>query len=181
VRTLEEDLADAQAYHGHLCHGMVMGVRMARYGCRLLGIDDPRSCRDLMVYVEIDRCASDAVGVVCGVTLGRRRLKWIDYGKLAATFVDLATGQAVRLAPQKEVPHGGRNEDPLVFWNAWTDEALFSWAPVTLEIPIEDLPGPPVRSVDCAQCGEQVKDGREVERDGKTLCRGCAGDAYYRP
>ena len=92
--------AAAQAFHGHLCHGMVMGVRMARLGCRELGIDDPQSYRDLVVYVEMDRCASDAVSVVAGVTLGKRRLKWVDYGKMAATFVDLASGRAVRVAPQ---------------------------------------------------------------------------------
>ena len=80
MQTLEQDLADAQAYHGHLCHGMVMGVRMARYGCRLLGIEDPRSYRDLVTFVEIDRCATDAVGVVCGVTLGRRRTRSCSSG-----------------------------------------------------------------------------------------------------
>jgi formylmethanofuran dehydrogenase subunit E len=179
VRTLEEDLADARAYHGHLCHGMVMGVRMARYGCQMLGIDNPRSYRDLVVYVEIDRCASDAVGVVCGVTLGRRRLKWMDYGKLAATFVDLATGKAVRVAPRKEVPHAGREQDPVTFWKDWTDESLFTCVPVTLEIPLEDLPGPAVRSVECARCGEHVKDGRDVLQEGEILCRACAGDIYY--
>jgi formylmethanofuran dehydrogenase subunit E len=109
MRQLEEDLAAAQAFHGHLCHGMVMGVRMARYGCRGLGIDDPPAYKDLLVYVEMDRCASDAVSVVCGVTLGRRRLKWVDYGKMAATFVDLATGRALRVAPRLEVPHAGRD------------------------------------------------------------------------
>lgn len=180
MRTLDQDLADARAYHGHLCHGMVMGVRMARYGCSLLGIDDPRSYRDLMVYVEIDRCASDAVGVVCGVTLGRRRLKWKDYGKLAATFVDLASGKAFRLAPRNDVPRGPRGVDPIEFWKDWADEALFTFAPVTVDIPIEDLPGPPVASVDCDGCGESVKDRREVSVDGKILCRSCAGDSYYK-
>jgi formylmethanofuran dehydrogenase subunit E len=179
LRTLDQDLADARAYHGHLCHGMVMGVRMARYGCQLLEIDDPRSYRDLMVYVEIDRCASDAVGVVCGVTLGRRRLKFKDYGKLAATFVDLATGKAIRVAPHKEVPHAGHDVDPIEFWKDWTDEALFTWVPVTVDIAIEDLPGPPVTSVDCAVCGESVKDCREVYVDGETLCQACAGEVYY--
>jgi formylmethanofuran dehydrogenase subunit E len=169
MRTLEQDLDDARTYHGHLCHGMVMGVRMARYGCRSLGVDEPH------------RCASDAVGVVAGVTLGRRRLKWADYGKMAATFVDLQTGQAMRVAPRKEVPHAGREDDPLVFWNDWTDEDLFSCTPVAVEIPLQDLPGRPVRTVECAVCGEKVQDCREVEADGKTLCRSCAGDSYYEP
>jgi len=179
MRSLEEDLAAARAYHGHLCHGMVMGVRMARYGCRALGIDDPHSYRDLVVYVEMDRCASDAVGVVAGVTLGRRRLKWVDYGKMAATFVDLATGRAFRLAPRPEVPHAGREQEPLVYWNGWSDEQLFTCTPVEVTVPAEDLPGRPIRTVECARCGEKVQDGREVTRDGEFLCRACAGGAYY--
>jgi hypothetical protein len=121
-RTLEEDLQQAKAFHGHLCHGMVLGVHMARYGCRVLGIDDPLTYRDLVVYIEMDRCASDAVAVVTGVTLGRRRLKWVDYGKMAATFVDLNTGEAVRIAPRPEVPHAGPDEDPLEVWKGWTEE-----------------------------------------------------------
>jgi formylmethanofuran dehydrogenase subunit E len=181
MRSLAEDLTAARAYHGHLCHGMVMGVRMARYGCRLLGIDDPHAYRDLVVYVEMDRCASDAVGVAAGVTLGRRRLKWVDYGKMAATFVDLGSGKAVRLAPRPEVPHAGREEDPLTFWNDWTDEQLFDFQPVIVDVPPEDLPGRPLRTVVCAACGEKVQDGREIECEGETLCRACAGGAYYRP
>jgi formylmethanofuran dehydrogenase subunit E len=179
MRTLQEDLADAQVYHGHLCHGMVLGVRMSRYGCQELGIEEPRSYRDLVVYVEMDRCASDAVGVVAGVTLGRRRLKWVDYGKMAATFVDLATGNAVRVAPRGEVPHAGRADDPLVFWNNWADEDLFSCTPVTIEIPLQDLPGRPVRTIECAVCGEKVQDCREIILEGEAVCRGCAGEAYY--
>lgn len=179
MRTLEEDLTAARAHHGHLCHGMVMGVRMARYGCSLLGIDDPRSYRDLVVYVEMDRCASDAVGVVAGVTLGRRRLKWVDYGKMAATFVDLGSGKAVRLAPRPDVPHAGREQDPLTFWSDWTDERLFSAVAVKVDVSPEDMPGRPIRTVECAVCGEKVQDGREIECDGELLCRACAGGAYY--
>jgi formylmethanofuran dehydrogenase subunit E len=133
-----------------------------------------------VVYVEMDRCASDAVGVVAGVTLGRRRLKWVDYGKMAATFVDLRTGRAVRIAPRKEVPHAGREDDPLVLWKDWADEDLFSCAPVAIEIPLQDLPGHPVRTVECALCGEKVQDCRDVVQEGRTLCRACAGEAYYR-
>jgi formylmethanofuran dehydrogenase subunit E len=179
VRTLDEDLEAAQAFHGHLCHGMVMGVRMARYGCRELGIDDPRAYRDLVVYVEMDRCASDAVSVVAGVTLGRRRLKWVDYGKMAATFVDLASGRALRLAPRPEVPHAGPDTNPLELWKDWTDEQLFSCTPVKVTVPEEDRPGRSVRSSICAKCGEKVQDAREVVKDGQTLCRSCANGAYY--
>ena len=153
---------------------------MARFGCRELGIADPTKYRDLVVYVEMDRCASDAVSVVAGVTLGKRRLKWVDYGKMAATFVDLATGRALRLAPRPEVPHAGRDTDPLEFWNDWTDERLFSCTPVKMTVPEEDRPGRPVRTVVCAHCGEKVQDAREVVEDGRALCRACAHGAYYQ-
>ena len=180
MRTLEEDLEAARAFHGHLCHGMVMGVRMARYGCKALGIEEPRSYRDLIVYVEMDRCATDAVSVVTGVTLGRRRLKWIDYGKMAATFVDIATDRAVRLAPRSEVPPAGPDDDPLTLWSDWTDERLFSCTPVTLIVPTEDRPGAPSSNVNCARCGEKIQDRREVVCDGEVLCRACANGAYYQ-
>lgn len=180
MRTLEADLEAAQAFHGHLCHGMVMGVRMARYGCRRLGIEDPRTYRDLVVYVEMDRCASDAVSVVAGVTLGRRRLKWVDYGKLAATFVDLATGRALRVAPRLDVPHAGSDTDALTYWNDWTDEQLFSCTEVEMTIPEEDRPGRPVRRVACETCGEEVQDAREVVVNGRNLCRACAHGPYYQ-
>ena len=153
---------------------------MARYGCRELGIDDPQSYRDLLVYVEMDRCASDAVSVVAGVTLGRRRLKWIDYGKMAATFVDLATERAVRVAPRPEVPHAGRDTDPLELWKDWTDEQLFTCTSVKMTVPEEDKPGSPSHTVTCARCGEKVQDAREVVENGETLCRACARGAYYQ-
>jgi len=180
VRTIEADYEAAMAYHGHLCHGMVMGIRMGRYGCRQLGIDDPQKYRDLIVYVEMDRCASDAVSIAAGVTLGKRRLKWVDYGKLAATFVDLATGRAIRIAPRPEVPHAGSDTDPLEFWNDWTDEQLFTCTEVRLVVPQEDQPGRPVRRAVCARCGEEVQDARDVVVDGETLCRACAFGAYYQ-
>jgi formylmethanofuran dehydrogenase subunit E len=180
MRTLEEDLTAAQAFHGHLCHGMVMGVRMARFGCSELGIEDPQAYRDLLVYVEMDRCASDAVSVVCGVTLGRRRLKWVDYGKMAATFVDLATGRALRVAPGLEVPHAGSDVDPIAFWKDWTDEQLFTCKAVRINVPEEDKPGRPIRRAVCDICGEQIQDSREVTNGDGTLCRACANGAYYQ-
>jgi formylmethanofuran dehydrogenase subunit E len=180
LQTLENDLEAARDFHGHLCHGMVMGVRMARYACQELGIDDPRSYRDLVIYVEMDRCASDAVSVVTGVTLGRRRLKWVDYGKMAATFVDLASDRAIRLAPRPEVPHASTEIDPIEFWKGWTDDRLFSVTEVRMTIPEEDRPGLPIRSATCALCGEKVRDAREVAVNGQTLCRACAHGAYYQ-
>ncbi|MGB9663114.1 MAG: FmdE family protein [Moorellaceae bacterium] len=178
MRTLTEDLEAAVAYHGHLCSGMVLGVRMARLGLRKLGIDDPLHYRDLIVYVEMDRCATDAVGVVTGCTPGRRRLKLVDYGKMAATFVDLAGGRAVRVVAvgTQQPPEGA---DLFEFWEKIPDEEIFKVEPVQVSIPPEDLPGRPLRTVKCSRCGELIRDGREVVVEGLNLCRACAWGAYY--
>src|ERR1700676_4407281 len=98
--SLDAYLIEAEKAHGHLCAGQVLGVRMAMLGLQRLGIEDPRvkDRKRLVTFVEIDRCASDAVGVVTGCRLGKRALKFRDWGKMAATFLDLGTGRAVRIA-----------------------------------------------------------------------------------
>lgn len=181
MRTLQEDLDAAVAYHGHLCNGMVLGVRMARLGLQKLGIDDPLHYRDLVVYVEVDRCLADAVRVVTGCSLGKRRLKWVDCGKMAATFVDLATDRAIRIAVTGESRSPSKGENVVSFWQAFPDEEIFKWEFVRVNIPPEDLPGKPSRKVQCQICGEYVLDGREVRAGDKVSCRSCAQGAYYSP
>src|SRR5690242_20516199 len=105
MRTLSDYLRDAEQAHGHLCAGQVLGVRMAMLGLQKLGIDDPQSNKEdrkrLVTYVEIDRCATDAVMVVTGCRLGKRALKFLDWGKMAATFVDLESGRAIRVSARE--------------------------------------------------------------------------------
>ncbi len=180
MRSLDEDIAAAHAYHRHLCAGMVLGVRMARCGVRLLGIEDPHTYRDLVVFVEANRCAADAVYAVTGITLGRRRLKPVDYGRMAMTFVDLATGKAVRVAARDDVPRVTHGMDPIAFFAGYEDERILTVQNVRVDIPPDDLPGAPSNSAVCECCGERVVNGRAVVSEGRTLCRPCAeGNAYY--
>jgi formylmethanofuran dehydrogenase subunit E len=179
MRTLEEDLAAAVEYHGHLCSGMVLGVRMARLALKSLGIDDPLNYRDLVVYVEMDRCVTDAVSVVTGCTMGKRRLKWVDLGKAAATFVDLNQDYALRVAVSPGCPYPKHGEEIVQYWGSLSDEVLFRWQKVKVDIPLQDLPGKPRNMVYCESCGEQVLDGREVIEGDRTLCRACAQGTYY--
>ncbi|HHV34275.1 MAG TPA: formylmethanofuran dehydrogenase [Syntrophomonadaceae bacterium] len=179
MRTLEEDLAAAIKYHGHLCSGMILGVRMARFALKQLSIDDPLNYRDLVVYVEMDRCVADAVSVVTGCTLGKRRLKWIDLGKVAATFVDLNQDRALRVAVLPGCPHPEPGEEIVEFWGLLSDEDIYRWQEVKVDIPLHDLPGKPRNITNCESCGEQVLDGREVIKGDRTLCRACAQGTYY--
>ncbi|MGI5880293.1 MAG: FmdE family protein [Syntrophomonadaceae bacterium] len=174
----EQDLQKAHEFHGHICTGIVLGVRIARMGLDYLGIKDPNDNRDFIVFVEADRCIADAVSSVTGCSLGKRRLKWFDYGKLAATFVDMNTKEGVRIvsAGSQQPPE---DADLVGFWGTIPDEDLFKLEKVTVHLNPEDLPGKPSRKVTCAVCGESIMDGRDMLLDGKTLCKPCAQGGYY--
>src|SRR5207237_5188220 len=114
MNTLEQYLREAELAHGHLCAGQVLGVRMALAGLSRLGIRDPRGAdrKRLVTYVEIDRCATDAVMVVTGCRLGKRALKFLDWGKMAATFVDLESGRAIRVSAKESSKEAARRLHP---------------------------------------------------------------------
>ena len=179
MNTFQQDLQEAIVYHGHLCAGQIIGIRMARLGLKTLGINDPKNFRDLVVYVECDRCLTDAIGTATGCKLGRRNLKWMDYGKSAATFLNIQTGEAVRISSiTYHLPPEGA--DLVEFFDAIPDEKLFSVTRVKVNYRPEDLPGKPLDSVVCPKCGEGVMDGRQVIRDGIHMCKSCADGAYYK-
>ncbi len=159
-------------------------------GLRKLGIDDPhgKDRKRLVTFVEIDRCATDAIGVVTGCRLGKRALKFRDWGKMAATFVDVETGKAVRVAAlesSKELARNlhpeltSKNQQQMLAYQELADEQLFSTQWVTVSLPPEEFPGFKAERIACHQCGEGISYLREVRRDGKILCRACAGEKYY--
>jgi formylmethanofuran dehydrogenase subunit E len=180
-RTFQEDLAAAVAFHGHLCAGQYLGTRIARIALEHFGIEEPERYRDLICFVECDRCLADAVASVCHCSLGRRRLKFHDQGKMAAVFYDLSRDEAIRIYV-KGTEKSGPDDDIVTFYDRFSDEEFFEVQPVKVHLDECDLPGRPRRHAICAQCGEQVKDGREIVCDGVTLCKTCAGeDVYYQP
>jgi formylmethanofuran dehydrogenase subunit E len=180
----------AVAQHGHLCAGQVLGVRLAMRGLAELGIDPEHDHKRVIVYVEIDRCAADAVAAVARCSLGKRTLKYADYGKMAATFVDTQTGRAVRVVALDSArerasayaPYeSSKNAAQMTAYRVMPDAELFNVQAVRVNISEFDKPGRPLSRVICAECGEGINDGREVMRYGKTLCRACATPAYYEP
>jgi formylmethanofuran dehydrogenase subunit E len=188
VKTLEEYLQLAAVAHGHLCAGQVLGVRLAMLGLRELGIDDPIAERKRIVtYVEIDRCITDAIALVSNCRLGKRALKFRDWGKVAATFVDLQTGRAIRVAAKESSKQIAREMFPEMPKDAGqqkayaqlSEEILFDKKWVKVEVQPEDLPGFKGPRVVCAECGEGINFKREVLQGTRTLCRSCAGDRYY--
>ena len=190
MNSLDEYLHDAEQAHGHLCAGQILGVRMAMLGLERLGIEDPRGKdrKRLVTFVEIDRCATDAIAVVTGCRLGKRALKFRDWGKMAATFVDLQTGKAVRVAARESSKNRARemhpeiadkNRQQMLAYREMGDEELFATQWVKVAVPPEEFPGYRGERVACEACGEGINFRREVRREGKVLCRSCAGESYY--
>ena len=191
MKSLDEYLRDAERAHGHLCAGQVLGVRLAMLGLTRLGIDDPegKDRKRLVTFVEIDRCATDAVAVVTGCRLGKRALKFRDWGKIAATFVDVTSGKAVRVAAKEsskalaEEMHpelGDKNSQQMLAYREMRDDELFTAQWVKVELPPEEFPGYKGERVVCQLCGEGISFRREIHRDGKVLCKACAGERYYQ-
>ena len=194
MESLDELLCEAEKAHGHLCAGQVLGVRMAMLGCRRLAIDEPRG-RDrkrLVTYIEIDRCATDAIGVVTGCRLGKRALKFRDWGKMAATFVDLASGRAIRVVALESSKQRARelypeiqnkNQQQMKAYREMEDADLFGEQWVEVAVDAKEMPGYKGERVACAGCGEGINYDRFVERDGEKLCVACAWpeQRYYRP
>jgi formylmethanofuran dehydrogenase subunit E len=184
-------LRNSAAAHGHLCPGQVVGVRMAMLGCRLIELDEPTrhdQIKKIIVYVEMDRCTADAIAHVTGVKLGRRSLKFMDYGIMAATFVNLETAQAFRVVSTEEARDLAAAYAPeiaekypkqLEAYKRMPDSVLFRVQQVDVNINDCDMPGPTRYKTTCSCCGQVVRDQREVLKDGRALCKPCAEKVYF--
>lgn len=190
MESFDELLEKATTIHGHICAGQVIGVRLAMLGLQAIGIVDPRGLdrKKFYVLVEIDRCATDAIQTVTGCSLGKRSLKWLDYGIMAATFVNLEDDRAVRIVAREESRELSKKYCPeiedkyqrqLAAYRIMAEDELFTVQQVRVKIPAEDMPGRPMKRVQCEQCGDWVQDCREVEQDGRVLCRSCAHGRYF--
>jgi formylmethanofuran dehydrogenase subunit E len=186
-----ELIKESSDMHGHLCAGQVIGVRMAMLGCRLIGLNDPwddKERKKIIVFMEMDRCASDAISYVTGVKLGKRNLKFYDYGIMAATFLNLEDRSAYRivsteesrdLAPTYAIEVEERSAQQLKAYERMPDSILFRVQKVQVKLNEFDLPGPTRRKIVCEICGQVIRDHRETERNGKTICRPCSDECYF--
>ncbi len=184
-------LESCSAEHGHLCPGQVVGVRMAILGCRLIGMDHPKrtdQIKKLLVYVEMDRCTADAVAHITGVKLGRRSLKFVDYGIMAATFMNLDTGDSYRVLSTEDARGLAQvyapecvttSERQIVAYTRMPDSVLFRVQKVRVKIDEFDLPGPTRRKVACSRCGQLIRDAREILQQGNPICKPCTDQSYF--
>jgi formylmethanofuran dehydrogenase subunit E len=185
MEELSQLLTKAEEAHGHMCAGQILGVRMALLGLKRLGIDDPRGTyrKRLVTYVEIDRCATDAIGMVTGCRLGKRTLKFLDWGKMAATFVDLQSGRGVRIVAKessRELAQAlfpnieSKSAQQMAAYRELEDQQLFLATQVRVTVAASELPGYKGERFPCPRCGEGVNYGRYDEVNGERLCLSCA-------
>jgi formylmethanofuran dehydrogenase subunit E len=186
--SLNDVLGLSAARHSHLCPRQVLGARIGLAGAGALGLESPCRNKRLLAILETDGCFADGVEAATGCTVGHRTLRIEDYGKIAATFVDTKTSQAIRVATSLDVRQRAYSYAPeekrhyfaqLAAYQVMPDRELLTIQEVYLNIPIEALVSRPGVRVNCELCGEEIMNEREVNRDGMTLCRACAGDAYY--
>ncbi len=184
-----ELLTMATKFHGHLCAGQIIGVRIAMLGLRELGIHDRRGKdgKKFMVFMEVSRCAADAIMTVTGCRVGKRSFKLVDTGKIAATFVHMENFRGLRIIAANDVeekiairyPGVDEKEAQKSAYREMSDRELFTVQEVSVTIKPEDIPGTPAHKVSCALCGETILDRRDIDHNGTILCRPCATGAVY--
>ena len=185
----------ASLHRGRLCPRQVLGVRMGLYALELLELADTLQAghlitdqRSLLTILETDGCFTDGISTATGCTVGRRSLRIEDYGKVAGSFVNLKTEQALRLAPQPGVralahsyaeTQADRYQAQLAGYQVMPAEALFVVQPVVLRQSLDEILSQPGKRVNCVGCGEEIMNDRQVAAQAGPLCRACAGKAYY--
>ncbi len=188
MQDLQTILELSSSWHKHLCPRQVLGARIALAGTAVLNLEIPRKDKRLLVIVETDGCFADGVAAATGCTMGHRTMRLADYGKIAATFVDVKSNTAVRVAPQLDIrekaPHYAPTEQKRYYaqlkgYQFMPDEELLTIQPVVLTTPINQIVSRAGVRVNCALCGEEIVNEREILQEGEWICQACAGPAYY--
>ena len=186
--SLDEFLQLSSLRHNHVCPRQVLGVRMAMLGVSLLNLPFQQSNKRLLTIVETDGCFADGIAVTTGCEFGHRTLRLVDYGKVAATFIDTRTQQAIRIAPRpclrEEAAHhadenANRWQRYLQAYQVMPDQELFVVQQVSPQFSLTKLISQAKHRVTCVHCAEEIINEREVVVNGEILCRACAGEAYY--
>lgn len=178
----DRQLEIAREFHGELCGGIAIGTKLAMYGMELMGMELNKRHKNLIVFIELDRCASDAIQAVTKCSLGKRSLKQMDYGRFAASFYNMDTGEAIRVsdvdANRKDKPKETK-EEMIKRFRETPAEDLFKVEKVKISLPDAQMPGGKHTSVFCSVCGEKVSDDLHLVRGGRPVCKSCAEGSYY--
>jgi formylmethanofuran dehydrogenase subunit E len=188
MKLLQDLLERSAAIHQNLCPRQVLGVRMGMFAGKLLNLNLPQRDKRLFVIVECDGCGMGGIATATGCLVERRTMRVLDYGKLAATFIDTLTGDSIRIKPHPQARTRAEEWLPdkpspwhsqLEAYQIMDEEDLFLIEPVRLTVSLEKIISQPGLRVNCSQCAEEIINEREVILDGKIFCRICAGEGYF--
>lgn len=178
-----EQLKIASDLHGETCPGVTVGTKMAMYGLELMGMGLNQKHKNLIVFLENERCTADAFHAVTRCSMGKRSLKQTYYGKFAATFYNMDAGEAIRVIDEDaQIDASGKEDvsDMIERFKTTPPEELFSYQRVRIkDLDESQIPGNPHKTAVCEVCGEKVTDNRHIVKDGKIMCKACGEGSYY--
>jgi formylmethanofuran dehydrogenase subunit E len=187
---LQAVLRKSAANHSSLCPRQILGARMGLAGLAALGFNAPPENKRLLIIAETDGCFVDGLSAATGCSVGHRTLRLEDYGKTAAVFVDATQNKFLRISPviniREKIGPYAPDEPRHYFaqmqaYQIMPDIEMFCITPVVLNTPITAIISQPGLRVQCAACGEEVMNEREVKSNAGILCRACASGGYYQP
>lgn len=180
-------------FHGHICPGLLMGVRVAEFAQKHLDISQERD-EELLAVVETNSCGVDAIQSILGCTFGKGNLIFRDYGKSVYTIASREKNRAVRIAQKfNSQPHPDSvRYQELNCQSILTDaetaekenllgaiferlmsvpfEEIFTWREVKFDFPEKARIYP---TVQCAVCGEGVMEPRAARNGQIFVCPAC--------
>ncbi|XRP97045.1 FmdE family protein [Methanocaldococcus sp. 16A] len=192
---MDEELKKVIEFHGHLCPGLAIGYRVAKYVKKFFKKSEDE---ELVAIVENNSCSVDAIQYMLSCTFGKGNLIFKDNGKHVYTFYSRNTGKAIRIYVKKEIfdefndrypvkellkkyNSGNLNREELELFkkikseatnnilNAKDDE-LFD----VKEVEIEQLKKAKLfPSIKCQECGEYFMEIKGRIIDGKIVCKEC--------
>jgi len=184
---LKQILNKAAGRHTKLCPRIVLGVRIGLAGAQAVGLTVPRNDKDMLVFIETDGCFVSGVESATGCSVNHRTMRIVDYGKVAGTFINVNSEQAVRVLPRVGVrqraleyaPEESRRYFAMLhgYQHMPVDELLM-FKEVNLAVPVSTIISRPGLRVQCDYCAEEIINEREIIRGGLTLCRSCAEPGY---
>jgi len=188
MHTLDFILSESAKRHKHLCPRQVLGARISLLAADVLELELPRTDKRLLVIAETDGCTVDGIIAATGCHVGSRTLRILDFGKVAATFIDTRAGATIRIIPRREArtlagkyaPSARNKWEAMLFaYQVMPDTELFSIQRVSLNVPLSKILSRSGMKAVCEMCEEEIINGREVVKRGMTLCQTCAGNGYY--
>ena len=186
---MDEDLRKAVEFHGHMCPGLAIGYRVAKY---VKGRYPRSEDEEMVAIVENNSCSVDAVQQILGCTFGKGNLIYKDYGKQVFTFYIRGEDKALRiyfkgdisgrmdemrsryfkgdLTEEERREFEGVRERVTQYLISANDDEIISVSEVAIPAPEKARIYP---SLKCQQCGEGFMEicGRTAK--GKVLCMEC--------